>query len=208
MTIKGRFQLFMAKINFSNAEFLGAFIQIEDIQDLNLPEFIIMGRSNVGKSTLINALTRKKIAKTSSTPGKTETINHYLIDHLFSLYDLPGYGFAKFREKRLLWGQFIDQFIAQKGNRLKAFLILIDCRHDLSQEDIAMFKFLENFSSPVAIILTKVDKLKTNELKKNTEIISHQIKHVFNNPFVILPFSSKIPTHCKHLEKMIELWVK
>lgn len=207
MKTKGRSQLFMAKINFSKAQFLGAFINIQDIKELNLPEFIIMGRSNVGKSTLINALTRKKIAKTSSTPGKTETINHYLIDDFFSLYDLPGYGFAKFREKRLLWGNFIDQFIQQKGHKLKAFLVLLDSRHDLSQEDIEMLTYLQKFSSPVAIILTKVDKLKIDELKKNTEIISHQIKQCFNNPFVILPFSSKIASHCKHLEKMIELWV-
>jgi GTP-binding protein len=198
----------MPKINFSKAQFLGAFVNIQEINELNLPEFIIMGRSNVGKSSLINALTRKKIAKTSSTPGKTETINQYLIDDAFSLYDLPGYGFAKFREKRLLWGNFIDKFIEQKGNKLKAFLVLIDSRHDISQEDVAMLEFLQNFSSPLAIVLTKVDKLKTDELKKNTEIISHQIKQCFNNPFVILPFSSKIPSHCKHLEKMIELWVK
>lgn len=198
----------MGKINFSQAQFLGAFVKISEIQELKLPEFIIMGRSNVGKSTLINALTRKKIAKTSSTPGKTETINHYMVDNAFSLYDLPGYGFAKFRDKRLLWGEFIDQFITQKGHHLKAFLILIDCRHDISEEDVEMLQFLQNFSSPVAVILTKVDKLKTDELKKNTEIISSQIKQCFNNPFVILPFSSKIASHCKHLEKMIELWVK
>lgn len=198
----------MPKINFSNAQFLGAFVNIQEIKDLKLPEFIIMGRSNVGKSSLINALTRKKIAKTSSTPGKTETINHYTVDNIFSLYDLPGYGFAKFRDKRLLWGEFIDKFITLKGNSLKAFLILIDCRHDISQEDIEMLEYLQSFNSPVAVILTKVDKLKIDELKKNTEIISHQIKQCFNNPFVILPFSSKIPSHCKHLEKMIELWVK
>lgn len=198
----------MSKINFSNIQFLGSFVKSTDVPAIKCPEFIIMGRSNVGKSTLINALTRKKIAKTSSTPGKTETINHYFIDEKISLYDLPGYGFAKFRDKRAVWGEFIDEFIQSKGNQLKAFLVLIDSRHDISPEDEAMFQFLRSFKAPVAVILTKVDKLKPDELKKNTEIISHQINECFQNPFVVLPFSSKIASHCKHLEKMMEIWVK
>ena len=198
----------MAKINFSNAQFLGAFVNVDEIKDLPLAEFMILGRSNVGKSSLINALTKKPIAKTSSIPGKTETINHYLIDNTISLFDLPGYGFAKFKTKRMSWSDFIDKFIVKKGDTLKAFLVLIDSRHDLSEDDIALFDYLNNFKSPVVVIFTKVDKLKAHELKKNIEVLSFQIKECFKNPFVILPFSSKIAAHCKNLENMMGLWAK
>lgn len=125
----------MSRINFLNAKFLGAFVELPDIPKLDLAEFILMGRSNVGKSSLINALTRKPLAKTSSTPGKTETINLYSVDECIALFDLPGYGFAKFKSKRLSWSLFIDNFIEERGDNLKAFLLLMDVRHDLSEED-------------------------------------------------------------------------
>jgi GTP-binding protein len=198
----------MTKINFSNAKFLGAYVDKEAIMHLDHAEFILMGRSNVGKSSLINSLTRKQIAKTSSTPGKTETINHYEIDDKISIFDLPGYGFAKFKSKRLAWSDFIDQFIEENGSKLRAFLLLIDSRHDLSEEDVVMIDYLKKFSSPLVVIFTKVDKLKSFELKKNIESLSEQIKQVYINHFVILPFSTKLSEYCKNLEKMMGIWAK
>jgi len=196
----------MAKFNFSNAKFVGAFTDPKKIENFGHSEFIILGRSNVGKSSLINSLTRKPVAKTSSMPGKTETINHYVIDDLISLYDLPGYGFAKFKAKRLGWAEFIDEFIKEKGSSLKAFLLLIDSRHDISPEDEEMIGYLKRFKSPLVVIFTKVDKLNKSELKKHIETLSDQIKQIYINDFFILPFSTKIPEHCKNLEKMMSIW--
>lgn len=198
----------MKKINYLNSNFIGAFTESAKIPVTKLPEFIILGRSNVGKSSLINALTRKQIAKTSSTPGKTETINVYTLDNALVMYDLPGYGFAKFKDKRAAFTTFIDQFIQDKSPSLKAFLLLIDSRHDLSDDDIAMIDYLKSLKAPLAVIFTKIDKLNATELKKNIETLSNQIKQVFINPFAILPFSSKIAERCKTLEKMMELWAK
>jgi GTP-binding protein len=198
----------MTKIVFSKAAFIGAFTDPKAIQDYQHAEFIILGRSNVGKSSLINSLTRKPIAKTSSVPGKTETINHYVIDDQISLYDLPGYGFAKFKAKRLGWSDFIDNFITTKSSQLKAFLLLLDIRHDISEEDVAMIEYLRSFDTQLIIIFTKVDKLSTAELRRNIEVLSAQVKEVYTKSFVIFPFSTKIALHCKNLEKMMGIWAK
>jgi GTP-binding protein len=198
----------MSKINFSNSIFSGSFVSSKDVPSTGLAEFIILGRSNVGKSSLINSLTKKQLARTSSTPGKTETINHFVIDNVISMYDLPGYGYAKFKSKRASWSDFIDEFIHEKGNTLKAFLLLIDIRHNLSEEDAAMINYLNQFNAPLAVIFTKVDKLSASELKNNIVLLSNQIKSIYNNHFEILPFSTKISEHCKNLEKMIGIWAK
>ncbi len=199
--------ILMAKINFSHASFKGAFVDPEALNKTHASaEFIILGRSNVGKSSLINALTKKQIAKTSSTPGKTETINHFMIDELISLYDLPGYGFAKFKTKRLGWADFIDQFIETKGAHLKGFLLLIDIRHPLSEEDKVMLGYLHKFPSPLHVIFTKIDKLNQTDLKKQLEFLQGQIQELYVNPFTILTFSTKLPLSCKNLEKMIGIW--
>jgi GTP-binding protein len=198
----------MKKINFLNSKFIGAYTDISEIPDFKLPEFMILGRSNVGKSSLINALTRKQIAKTSSTPGKTETINVYLIDDAFVIYDLPGYGYAKIKNKRAGFSEFIDDFIKSKGNQLKSFLLLIDSRHPLSPDDASMIDYLRHLQSPLSIIYTKVDKLNTSELKNCIISNSNQIKAIYIKAFEILPFSSKMAQHCKNLEKLMETWAK
>lgn len=198
----------MSKINFAQTIFAGAFVDPSQIQNSLKSEFLILGRSNVGKSSLINALTKKTVAKTSSVPGKTETINHYIIDQKISLYDLPGYGFAKFKSKRLGFSDFIDKFIQKKGNDLKAFLLLVDSRHNLSEDDAAMIDYLKQYRSPLVIVFTKIDKLNHNEQKQNIEVLSQQIKSIYRNDFVIFPFSTKIATYCKQLEKMMEIWAK
>lgn len=196
------------KINFLKAFFQGAYTDPAKIPTTDLAEFMILGRSNVGKSSLINALTRKQIAKTSATPGKTETINVFTIDDKICIYDLPGYGFAKHKSVRAGFSEFIDEFIENKSQDLKAFLLLIDSRHDLSPDDQNMLDYLNKINCPLVVIFTKVDKLNSTELKNNIVSLSQQVKVSYLNPFTILAFSSKIAQHCKNLEKMMELWAK
>lgn len=197
----------MPKIHFSNASFKGAFVDIKQIPiDENTARFVIIGRSNVGKSSLINALTRKQIAKTSSTPGKTETINFYSIDEKISLFDLPGYGYAKYKDKRHGWGEFIDAFLKLHCDQFSAILLLIDIRHDLSEEDSSMLEYLETYNCPLAVIFTKTDKLTLSEQKRHIETLCTQIKTAYRKSFEILPFSIKVPACCKQLEKKMELW--
>lgn len=198
----------MAKINFLKTAFLGAFVKLDDITNPPFAEFMLLGRSNVGKSSLINALTRKAVAKTSSTPGKTETINHYTIDEQISLFDLPGYGYAKFKTKRVGWSEFIDAFIEKKGNQLKAFLVLIDVRHALSEEDKTLLQYLNRFSSPLVIIFTKIDKLNSSELKRHTETLAKEIEAHYTGPLEYFNFSIKLPLTCKQLEHKIGIWAK
>ncbi len=134
----------------------------------DLPEYAFTGRSNVGKSSLINMLTqRKNLARTSSTPGKTPLINHFLINDSWYLADLPGYGYAKVgREKRRSFRKLVTEYVLQRSNLMSLFL-LIDARHPTLTNDHAFMDFLGNKGIPFVIVLTKTDKLSSNELQKN-----------------------------------------
>lgn len=132
-----------------------------------LPEVVLCGRSNVGKSSFINSLFNKKnLAKTSSTPGKTRSINFYLIDDIFYLVDLPGYGFAKASiEERKKWQSLIGDFLL-KSDYIKLVFHLIDSRHIPTELDIQMNKLLLELNLPYIFILNKVDKIKSSDRKK------------------------------------------
>ncbi len=131
----------------------------------NLNEYAFIGRSNVGKSSLINMLTNNKsIAKISSTPGKTQTINHFIINNNWYLVDLPGYGYAKCSKKlRASFKQMIEQYILKRQNLVNLF-VLIDSRHDAQNIDIEFMNWLGNKNIPFGIIFTKSDKLGVNVL--------------------------------------------
>jgi GTP-binding protein len=138
-----------------------------------LPEIALVGRSNVGKSSLINHLLNQKIARTSATPGKTQLINFFLIDEAFLLVDLPGYGFANAPLEEInKWSEAIDQYLNSRPS-LKLLLLLIDCRREFSQEDLALIKWSEHKKIPLLLIFTKTDKLSKSEasvlLKKYPE---------------------------------------
>ncbi len=132
------------------------------------PEYAFIGRSNVGKSSLINRLTNKKsLAKISGKPGKTRLINHYLINEEWYLVDLPGYGYAEVPKKeRLKWEQFIKRYILHREN-LYCLFVLIDSRHEAQKPDLEFMEWLGISEVPFAIIFTKIDKLKPEELKRN-----------------------------------------
>jgi GTP-binding protein len=133
-----------------------------------LPEYAFIGRSNVGKSSLINLLTNnKKLAKTSSTPGKTRLINHFIINESWYLVDLPGYGFAKSSKKEIeKWRNMINEYLVTRKNLLNTFL-LIDSRHEPQKKDLEFMEWMATKKLPFSLVFTKADKNSRNVLNKN-----------------------------------------
>ncbi len=136
----------------------------------NLPEYAFIGRSNVGKSSLINMLTnRKSLAKTSGRPGKTQLINHFLINENWHLVDLPGYGYARVsKSDKKTFQKFITQYFERRKQLAMGF-VLVDCRHEPQPIDLEFMQWLGENALPFGIIFTKADKLKPNALKRNVD---------------------------------------
>ena len=154
-----------------------------------LPEFAFAGKSNVGKSSLINAImNRKSYARTSSQPGKTQTINFYNINKAFYLVDLPGYGYAKVsQETKAKWGKMIEKYL-QRSQQLKAVFLLIDIRHDPSANDRDMYEWIVHNGFEPIIIATKSDKISRGQIDKHLKAIRVGLK---TRPgTVMIPFSS------------------
>lgn len=166
----------MAKLEFNKAEFTTSFGLASQLPASTMPEFVFAGRSNVGKSSLINKLcNRKKLARVSGTPGKTTTINFYTAGECL-LVDLPGYGYAKTSNaERRRWDDLINGYFAQ-GRRLALLLQLLDCRHDPSKDDMAMLEYLKHYNIPFIAILTKSDKLKPSQHDKTIEYFEELLK--------------------------------
>lgn len=143
-------------------------------------EFAFIGRSNVGKSSLINMLTsRKKLAKTSQTPGKTQLINHFLIDHSWYLVDLPGYGYAKIsKTKRGEWGKMIEDYILNRDN-LQMVFVLVDSRLDPQKIDLEFINWLGTNGIPLGIVFTKVDKQSINKTQKSVARFRKALLHTW-----------------------------
>jgi GTP-binding protein len=149
---------------FENQKFIKSAFTTSDLPEEKLPEVVLCGRSNVGKSSFINSLfNRKNLAKTSSTPGKTRSINYYSIDSKFYVVDLPGYGYAKISQsERKKWGELInDYFSASK--QIQLTIHLIDSRHKPTELDIKLNDMLRSLDIPYIVILSKSDKLKQSE---------------------------------------------
>jgi GTP-binding protein len=166
---------------FTEIDFVGSFMEIRD-PFLNkegdlLPEVAIVGKSNVGKSSLINHLfNRKKVAFVSSTPGKTYTLNFFKVDDKLILVDLPGYGYAKRDlETRETWAKKLDQFF-KKRQELKLILLLIDSRREPSDDDLSMASWAHHHKKPLLLILTKSDTLSPRELKNPPDNLMHALE--------------------------------
>jgi len=157
-------------MEIKDARFLVSNTEIDKCPAPNKPEYAFIGRSNVGKSSLINMLTnRKSLAKISGNPGKTQLINHFLINEEWYLVDLPGYGFAKIgRKEREKWEKFVRKYILLREN-LYCLFVLIDSRHEPQPIDLEFMEWLGLSQIPFSIVFTKTDKLKPGELEKNIE---------------------------------------
>ncbi len=153
-----------------SAEFLISNSKVDRCPQQRLPEYAFIGRSNVGKSSLINMITeRKNLAKTSGRPGKTQLINHFLINKNWFLVDLPGYGYARVSKKaKKEFQKFITDYFEQREQLISAF-VLIDCRHDPQPIDLEFMEYLGERQIPFSIIFTKADKLKPLALERNIE---------------------------------------
>lgn len=162
-------------MNLQKAEFEMAAGLVDQLPECDMPEIVFAGRSNVGKSSLINKLVnRKSLARVSSQPGKTATINFYNVVDA-RLVDLPGYGFAKVsRDEKARWSQLIDGYFAQ-GRDIKLAILLVDSRHKPSADDMMMLDYLAETELPTLIVLTKVDKLKPTERKKRMELFPDEL---------------------------------
>lgn len=156
-----------------NSEFIKSFASSKGLDEFNKPQFAFVGRSNVGKSSLLNALcNRKNLAKTSSTPGRTRLVNMFLINKEFFFVDLPGYGYAKAsKEEQKGWQSLIGGYLSRSEN-LKLVFVLVDSRHLPTEKDLEMLNYLYSFQIPFHIIATKTDKLSKTELNKNKVAIS------------------------------------
>lgn len=155
-----------------------------------LPEIAFAGKSNVGKSSMINALmNRKSYAKTSSQPGKTQTINFYNINDMFYCVDLPGYGYAKTSEEtRAKWGKMIEKYL-NKSTKLKQVFLLIDIRHNPSANDRQMYEWIVYQGYTPIIIATKLDKINRSQIQKHVKMVKEGLG--LPKDGIVIPFSSQ-----------------
>ena len=188
-----------------HAKFVLSAASAPDFPKTGLPEIAMVGRSNVGKSTLINALLKQKIARTSAAPGKTRLVNYYLIEEKFYLVDLPGYGYARggpasAETFEVLTQQYFDPDV-QPGRRIGGVLHLIDGRHPDLDADWAAHRWLVRTEAAVAVVATKMDKLNRGERVQNLKMLSESYDTT------ILPVSAPEQIGLDDVWKMIRLWV-
>lgn len=175
------------KVN--QAEIVMSAVSKAQYPDTHLKEIALAGRSNVGKSSFINTLLgRKNLARTSSKPGKTQTLNFYLIGNQFYFVDVPGYGYAKVSKKeRAKWGKMIDEYLLER-EELEAVVSLVDFRHEPSKEDCQMYQFLKYYDIPVIVVATKADKIPRGKWNKHESMIKKALDFDKEDDFII--FSS------------------
>ena len=172
------------KIN--SVEFVTSAVRRSQYPTSELPEFLLVGRSNVGKSSFINTIiNRKNLARISSIPGKTQTLNFYLINGEFYFVDVPGYGFARVSQKlKNKFGLMIEDYLKERSN-LKMVFMLIDFRHKPTSDDVLMYDYLKYYNIPVTIIATKSDKVHKNNYDKNMRLLRESL-HLSDEDNVIL----------------------
>jgi GTP-binding protein len=190
-------------MNFNNAQFEKAFGTFSQLEQSDLPEVCFAGRSNVGKSSLINKiLNRKSIARVSSKPGKTVTINFYKVDNI-RLVDLPGYGYAKVNfGERERWSELMEGYFNSNRN-IKVVFQLIDMRHPATDFDISMLDFLSQMKIPYVVVLTKADKLNKTETENRLRLIYKELGEFAENTNII-PFSIQNNNGAEELRRIIE----
>jgi GTP-binding protein len=158
--------------------------------ETELPEFALAGRSNVGKSSFINKmLNRKGLARISSKPGKTQTLNFYLINEILHFVDVPGYGYAKVsKSERAAWGKMIETYFTSR-EQLRAAVLIVDLRHPPTQDDVMMYDFLKHYDIPCVVIATKADKIPRGKWQKYLKVTKETLDLDENDQIVL--FSSE-----------------
>ncbi|MCI8777096.1 MAG: YihA family ribosome biogenesis GTP-binding protein [Oscillospiraceae bacterium] len=189
-------------MNYNKAEFHASFGTFSQIPACSRMEIAFAGRSNVGKSTLINKIfNRKNLARVSSVPGKTATINFYGLENVFFV-DLPGYGYAKVaKSEKRRWSELIEGYL-NSGRDLRLVFLLIDMRHAPSADDLHMINYLIDAELPFVIILTKADKLKVMQRKARMEAFAEEIPYF--DEIHIVPFSSQTFEGVEEVRNIIE----
>ena len=173
------------------------------LPETEMPEIAFAGKSNVGKSSLINGLlNRKSLARTSSQPGKTQTINYYNINHDLYFVDLPGHGYAQVSvEIRAKWGKMVERYL-HTSKQLRLVFLLIDIRHEPSENDCIMYDWIVKNGYEPVIIATKLDKIKRSQIQKNLKIIRQKIQPVEGT--IIIPFSAQTKQGKEEILQLIE----
>ena len=189
-------------MEIKSAEFVTSMAEYGKFPGRGLPQIAVAGKSNVGKSTLINRLCRRnKLARTSATPGKTRLLNVFLLNGNFHLVDLPGYGFAKVdKQEKLRWGKMMQDYFAQ-SEELKHVLCLVDIRHEPTEDDITMNRFLRESGIPFSVIATKADKISRGARMKHLAPICRALSV---QPWEILCFSGEDGTGRDDLLRLLE----
>ncbi|NRD76030.1 YihA family ribosome biogenesis GTP-binding protein [Bacillus sp. BRMEA1] len=174
----------------TSSEIIISAVRPEQYPDTDLPEFALAGRSNVGKSSFINKmLNRKGLARISSKPGKTQTLNFFLINELLYFVDVPGYGYAKVsKTERAAWGKMIETYFTTR-QQLKTCVLIVDLRHPPTEDDCMMYDFLKHYEIPCLIIATKADKIPKGKWQKHLKVTKETLEMDPNDQIVI--FSSE-----------------
>lgn len=190
-------------MNVNNVNLEAVAVKKEQYPTGGLPEVAFAGKSNVGKSSLINAMiNRKALARTSGNPGKTRTINFYKVEDSVMFVDLPGYGYAKTsKSEQEKWGKMIENYL-MKREFLKAIILLIDIRHEPGANDKMMYEWLRHYGHKIIIVATKSDKLKRSQVKKHLSVIIKSLELEKND--IIIPFSSENKSGKEELWEVIE----
>lgn len=186
-----------------NVELQISAVQPEQYPDQGYPEVAMVGRSNVGKSSLTNVLiNRKSYARTSSQPGKTQTLNFYRVEDQVFFVDVPGYGYAKVSQKeREKWGQMIETYLTTR-KPLKGVISLIDARHEPTEDDVSMYQYLSYYKIPVLVVATKSDKIARGKWNKQESIIKKKLG--FNQRDQFQMFSAQTKSGKEEIWKWIE----
>lgn len=174
------------------SDFVTSATKRDQYPDNSLNEVAFVGRSNVGKSSLINSITnRKALARVSNTPGRTRLVNFFIINNEISMVDLPGYGYAKVSKSQLQdFKKIIEEYLTYRTN-LKKIILLVDSRHVPTSDDVMMYEYIRHYDIPCLVVGTKLDKLKRNEIKKNEKIIREKLNLRPTDDFIMFSSLSK-----------------
>lgn len=190
-------------MNVNNVSLEKVAVKKDQYPDTGLCEVAFAGKSNVGKSSLINTMiNRKSLARTSQSPGKTRTINFYNVENTLYFVDLPGYGYAKASKSEVeKWGKMIEDYLL-KRKELKGIILLVDIRHEPSNNDIMMYDWLVHYNHKIIVVATKSDKLKRSQVQKHLSIIKKGLN--LRSEDLLIPFSSETKDTKDQLWEIIE----